>query len=148
MKTKVLCIAMALCLTVGLCACSAEDGRIRDNSEAHSTPAPRTAGETTNSSADRSYDSGNTADHHGDTAMNKNDTAKTDNTTNNQGVTDKNGEGRGLITDVGDTAKDIGRDIKNGAENLGRDVRDTVTENSSARSSYGTSAGSSTKGGS
>ena len=140
MKTKIFCIAMSLCLMATLCACSVEDGKIRDDSEAHSSAEPRRATENTNPETGRSYDSGNTSDHHGSTAMNK-DRAANDNT-NNQGVTDGSGDDRSLINDVGNAAKNAGRDLVDGAQNFGRDVKDAVTDNSGK-----TTQGSSAKGG-
>ena len=122
MKTKILCAALSLCLAVGLCACSAEDGKIKDNSEAYSSPTvqPRTVTGGESYTHERSYDSGNTADHHGSTGVN------TGNYTT--GKSNQN-----LMEDLDRGAKNLGRDIKNGAEAIGRDVKNAVTGNSTAR---------------
>ena len=128
MKTKILCAALSLCLAAGLCACSAEDGKIKDNSEAYRAPSvqPHTVTEGKTYTYERSYDSGNTADHHGNTGVNNKSYTSGDGAANTK--SDKN-----LMEDLERGAENLGRNIKNGAEAVGRDMKNAANNTGTVR---------------
>ena len=134
MKSRIFCIAMALCLTVCLCGCDADDGKIRDNSEAYSDTNTR----NTDTAAHRYANSSTASERR---SLKENTGTFEDDSTNNQGVTDAQRGGTGLAGDALRGAENAARDITNGAKNIGRDIKDAVTRNgeTAARTPEGSS---------